>query len=359
MLSGNKGEWSEVYALFKLLTDKVLDFAGSTTHTKRTYPVLQVKRTESDKKFTYDCVRHSPKIMVDVSDGVGTRTFEIDETEFQKYADILLQRLKSPVKGNFESEVVEQFMQSMESTKIKAASSVKSDISIVIHDQGLGISPELGFSIKSQLGGSSTLLNASGATNFIFKISEVPNRVCDYKKYSETDGIKSRVNNLYLDGHSLKYVGTGSSVFFNNMVLVDSAMPEIMAQVLIIYYRGLATDIKGICRILNDENPLGYDMQSGHSFYEYKIKRFLTDVALGLMPSKVWLGQLEATGGYLIVKNSGDLVCYHIYNRNDFEDYLFNNVKLETASSSRHNFGTIYSESGNLMINLNLQIRFI
>ena len=93
-------------------------------------------------------------------------------------------------------------------------------------------------------------------------------------------------------------------------------------------------------------------------FYEYKIKRFLTDVALGMMPSKVWTGQYDATGGYLIVKESGDILCYHIYNRNEFEDYLFNNTKLDTASSSRHDFGTVYKENEELYFKLNLQIRF-
>ncbi len=93
-------------------------------------------------------------------------------------------------------------------------------------------------------------------------------------------------------------------------------------------------------------------------FYKYKIKRFLTDVVLGMMPSKVWTGVYDATGGYLIVKEDGEMLCYHIYNRNQFEDYLFNNTKLETASSSRHAFGKIFEENGELYFRLNLQIRF-
>jgi type II restriction enzyme len=106
-------------------------------------------------------------------------------------------------------------------------------------------------------------------------------------------------------------------------------------------------------------NPLHFDNQHSHAFYEYKIKRFLTDVALGMMPSKVWTGQYDATGGYLIVKENGDVLCYHIYNRNQFEDYLFENTKLETASSTRHEFGSIYrAEEGALNFKLNLQIRF-
>jgi type II restriction enzyme len=78
-----------------------------------------------------------------------------------------------------------------------------------------------------------------------------------------------------------------------------------------------------------------------------------------MMPSKVWSGEYDATGGYLVVKNDGEILCYHIYNKNEFENYLINNTKLETASSTRHGFGTVYEENDSLFFNLNLQIRFI
>ncbi len=77
-----------------------------------------------------------------------------------------------------------------------------------------------------------------------------------------------------------------------------------------------------------------------------------------MTPSKVWNGIYDATGGYLIVKGDGDILCYHIYNRNKFEDYLFENTKLETASSSRHEFGKTYIEGGKTYFKLNLQVRF-
>jgi hypothetical protein len=63
-----------------------------------------------------------------------------------------------------------------------------------------------------------------------------------------------------------------------------------------------------------------------------------------MMPSVIWTGQLATTGGYLIVKEDGEIICYHIYNRNEFENYLLKNTKLETASSTRHEFGVIYKE---------------
>ena len=57
------------------------------------------------------------------------------------------------------------------------------------------------------------------------------------------------------------------------------------------------------------------------------------------------------------IKNLGGELNF--YNQNDFEDYLFKNTKLETASTSRHKFGFVYEENGQQFFNLNLQIRFL
>ena len=78
-----------------------------------------------------------------------------------------------------------------------------------------------------------------------------------------------------------------------------------------------------------------------------------------MMPAGVWNGIYDATGGYLVVKDDGEVLSYHIYNKNKFENYLYYNTKLETASSSRHDFGKVYLENGKMYIKLNLQIRFI
>ena len=103
---------------------------------------------------------------------------------------------------------------------------------------------------------------------------------------------------------------------------------------------------------------MNFNLSQGHPFYEYKIKNFLTDSALGMTPAAKWNGNYDATGGLIIVKENGDLVCYHIYNHNEFQDYLFNNTRLEQASTSRYGFGDLYQENGKLFIKLNLQVRF-
>lgn len=253
-------------------------------------------------------------------------------------------------------------MNSFNCHSLKAKSSLKSDIRIVIHDQRTGTNPELGFSIKSQLGGASTLLNAGKTTNFIYKIEGLrltDNQINEINSISTKSKIVDRVKIINDLNGVLQFVKPESSVFENNLILIDSDLPKIVSEILLLFFTSNYSKISDLITEISRNNPLGYNLNNNHPFYSYKIKRFLTDIALGMMPSKVWGGQLDATGGYLVVKENGDILCYHIYNRNEFEDYLFTNTKLETASSTRHEFGKIHKRDGQLYFKLNLQIRFL
>lgn len=136
-------------------------------------------------------------------------------------------------------------------------------------------------------------------------------------------------------------------------------MPEILGAFLLYFYSGKGSRVIDLLEIIQKENPCQYNNDLGHSFYEYKVKNFLRDVALGMVPSVKWSGKFDATGGYIVVKENGDVLCYHIYNHNEFQDYLLKNTRLETASTSRYGFAEVYKEKGKYYINLNLQIRFI
>ena len=102
------------------------------------------------------------------------------------------------------------------------------------------------------------------------------------------------------------------------------------------FYRDGISCCIDIVNKLEIENPMKYGNVNA---YRYKFNKFLTAVALGMKPATIWDGIDEASGGYIIVKKQGDVLAYHIYNRNYFEEYLLKNTKYETASTSRHGFG--------------------
>lgn len=364
MLTGNKGEWSEIYTLLKIISDKKL-FAGDSDLKKiesLIFPIIKILRDESNG--TYEYGYESDLVIIKGAN----EEFRIPITEFQEKAVLLLSKLKEKTSSTFSIPEVETFINSFNCISLKAKSSVKSDIRIIIHDQRTGTTPELGFSIKSQLGGASTLLNAGKTTNFIYKIinkqlsdEEVNfiNSLFITRGKKQHKDIKGRILKILDYSGSLEFQKTENEIFENNLTLIDSSLPRILAEVVYLFFTSSYSKTVDLVNEISISNPLDFNLKTNHPFYSYKIKRFLTDIALGMMPSKVWTGELDATGGYLVVKEDGEILCYHIYNRNEFEDYLLNNTKLETASSTRHDFGSVYKEDSKQFFKLNLQIRFL
>ena len=125
------------------------------------------------------------------------------------------------------------------------------------------------------------------------------------------------------------------------------------------YYKGDAKTLADLTALAANDNPVKYDTSRGNNYYEYKIKRLMTDAVLGMMPASVWDGVYQANGGYLVVQEDGEVLCYHFYDRNIFEAYLFRNLTLDTPSSARHGFGKITKVNGRYLFDLNLQVRFI
>ena len=358
MLTGNKGEWSEIYTLLKIISEKNL-FAGDSDLNKiesLIFPIIKILRDESNG--TYEYAYDSDLVIIKGNE----EEFRIPISQFQEKAVLLLSKLKETTSATFSISKIETFINSFNCVSLKAKSSVKSDIRIVIHDQRTGTTPELGFSIKSQLGGASTLLNAGKTTNFIYEIEDTilsDNQIVEINEIDSRSKIKDRIEKIKDFSGKLSFIQTESSIFGNNLTLIDSALPKILAEIIYLFFTSYHSKTKELVGDISTINPLGFNLETNHPFYSYKIKRFLTDVALGMMPSKVWTGELDATGGYLVVKEDGEILCYHIYNRNEFEDYLLNNTKLETASSTRHDFGVVYKADTKQFFKLNLQIRFL
>ncbi|MBQ7945300.1 MAG: HpaII family restriction endonuclease [Bacteroidales bacterium] len=281
--------------------------------------------------------------------------------DFLKESEWLLKSINEH-EGEFILPYIETFVRNIFTHSLKAKSSDKTDIRIVLHDRRTKINSEMGFSIKSQLGGDSTLLNASKATNFCFKIEGA-----DFSD-EEIDAINNlnpkknkvieRVNAIRAKGAVLIYDRIDSAMFRNNLVMLDGDLPIIIANLLLAQLNTGISTLKELVETITVINPLEYDLSHASPFYEYKIKHLLTAVALGMMPAKAWNGRYEANGGYLVVKKDGDILCYHFYDRNRFEDYLYSNAYLERSSTTRHEYAAIVKDTdGTLSFKLNFQVR--
>jgi type II restriction enzyme len=163
-------------------------------------------------------------------------------------------------------------------------------------------------------------------------------------------------------GAKLEFEKVDSEIFQSNLQTIDFNFDKILSELLILFYtNGFPSEntVKKLVSSISKKNPMGYNLNLNSSMYEMIMKKFLTDYALGMRASEIWTRDYQATGGYLIIKEDGELICYHFYFTKNFEDYLFNNTKFETPDPKRHKFGDVYVEGGQQKIKLNLQIRFI
>lgn len=382
----NKGEWSEVYVLLKLLGEGKL-YAGDENHRKISrlyYPIESVIRkdkiTDNSKAFldrTYN-VNNNRRIVILHENGEEIANFSCDE--FVSKARDLLKIIKKN-KGAFQldDENIVAFLTKIHCVSKKAKSVDKADIHIVIHDLRTGLQPKLGFSIKSQVGSPSTLINPGVTTTIAYKLNgrtlseqelHGVNSIFQLKKDGavikqngkpKMDLIK-RVEALNSYGE-LTYDHYLNSCFENNLKMVDTLLPTIIQKMLLLFYisgKTTCSDLIDEIEKLNSQIE-NIDLDKYPMFYKRKFSQLLVDAALGMTPAKPWNGEYKATGGYLVVtKQEGNVLCYHFYERNLFEKYLLSTTDLCTPGKhEKYQFGTAYNKNGNTYINLCLQVRFL
>ena len=338
MFKGNKWEWSEVYALLRILADEKIYATDSET-----------------KEYTA-----GEMISIYIN---GEKVKELPATEFESESVNLLNEINSKdPNGAFSVESTQNFRDKILCYKLFTPAMDKNDIMVKIIDTDTVYSQTIGSSMKSELGSAPTLLNAGKTTNFIYKIlHNYPDLMIEANEIYKVSGgknhidVSGRINKIIEENGTLEYRKMNNQIFEDNLVLIDSNMDKIIAETLLYFYKDGISNCNEMVEKLEQENPMNYGNVNA---YRYKFKKFLTAVALGMKPATVWDGLDEATGGYIVVTKEGNVLAYHIYNRNYFEEYLLSNTKYETASTSRHDFGEVYSENGEDFMKLNLQVRF-
>lgn len=360
MITANKGEWSELYVLFKLLGDrKVHAGDGNLNKLEAYYPVLKILRDEIKRHLEYSIDKDIVIITKD-----NTEIARINVADFLSRSNELFKHIQEGANGSgaFEIPSINDFLDKIHCQKIKAKSVDKADIHIVIHDYHTGMNPGLGFSIKSDAGSSPTLLNASSPTIFTYEIvgGQMNDNIAEnINAINRRRWLQDRVCAILATGAKLKFYSVPHSTFDNNLRMIDSNLPEIIGWMMADCYAKRNMNIKKSVDRINLINPLKYNLTQGHDYYGYKVKSLMVNTALGMLPAKLWSGRYEANGGYIVVKSDGDIICFHLYDRNLLEDYLFNNTKFDTPDRKRYDMGKIYRNGDQYFFNLVLQIRFI
>jgi type II restriction enzyme len=214
------------------------------------------------------------------------------------------------------------------------------------------LNKELGFNIKSYMGNAPTLLNSSMATNFVYEIEGYNGNIEEVNNIETKSKIRDRILYLIQKKASIKFIKIDNLIFNKNLRLVDTLLPEILSIFLLNFYSGKGRKINEVSELL-----FGSFLDLSHEEFIFKVKSFLLSIALGMVPTKTWDGFYSADG-YIVVKNNGDIGCFSVLDKKILADYLYDNTKFDTPSSSRHDYGYVYKVEDKFYIKLNLQIRF-
>lgn len=384
MLKGNKGEWSELYVFTKLLADGKLYQSDINLNKDEGnyYEVTKAYREESKSIFEYE--RKNEIIISKIENNNKEILANLTIDYFLEESKTILKGINDGKGKSFEINQIDEFIKIANINKLTALVTNKSDIRLRIYDHRLAKETDLGFSIKSLLGKDSTLFNTGAGNNFIY---EIENDKLDisinsfnkdtYKPIDKSSKITARLQKIQDElGLKIRFKGIQSKQLWKNLKMIDGDLPEIMGYALLYRWLDKDSSLLKIVSLLEKRDPLNFYFgeESEQKLYEYKLKKFLAESAMGMTSEKPWHGIYDATGGVIIPKKDGEIVCFHIYDFNLFRDYLINNTKFEQPSTGEdednpghkrtkkgtktYYYGWLYEEEKKLNFKINLQIRF-
>jgi hypothetical protein len=382
IIKGNKGEWSELYVFVKLLSEGKL-FQSDMNLEKdesKYYEIIKAYREESTSTLEFERTENISLYRVQNNKRELIKTLSIDF--FKSNVELLLNGIINGTGKSFEIESSNDFLQKTEINKLTALVTSKSDIRLRIYDYRLATETDLGFSIKSFLGGDSTLLNTGPGNNFIYEADKLPAldiidfNAKTYKPEGKISKITYRLQKLIEHDVSLNFSEIQSKQFWRNLKMIDGDLPEILAYALLYRWTDRESSLYNVAQKLEERDPLNF--YNGEiveqKLYEYKLKKLLAECAMGMTSETPWHGIYDATGGIIIAKNDGDVVCFHIYDFNLFREYLLKNTVFEqpstgeeeslpgsqrtTKGTKKFYYGWLFEENEKLKFKINLQIRF-
>lgn len=387
LTNGNKGEWSEVYTMFKLLGDGKL-YDGDEMYNKipdSFYPILQVIREEilpkQNNEYRYEiennCVPSNNEAKTIAIYENDELFMNLTSDNFMAASKKLLEDINNGEGRSFKTSAVnEAFMHKIHCRNIKRGADHKADIIVHLYDARTQRKPILSFSIKSLIGGAPTLLNTSDATLITYSVKGynfTDEEISEINAITGNSKLKKRIKAITDKGASIVYKTFDHNTFLGNLQTIDFGLPIVLAESVLTYFSSeKVSSIKDISKKIATLNLLSYNGTELENFYTEKMVKLLVASALGMYPSKTYTGKNEANG-YIVVKEDGELVCYHFYDIEMVKRHLLDNTKFDTPASKkktkkkdgsdgadqRKPYCVLYrNDSGEVEIKLNFQIRW-
>ena len=368
----NKGEWAEFYVMLKLLGEGKLYTADKLLRKnyKSYLDILKIIRQECENQVL-EYIIDEEKSNVTIKPQESDTVFAIIPTsDFNVNAKTLFDGIKNE-KGSSVSapNSVCDFAKVIYVSKPKAPAvkalkkqfGGKNDIFIEVRDGQTAIVSIMGFSIKSKFGQNPTLFNAGSSSQYLYKLTGCNDELMDeFNAISENGGRGWAKCKEYLFNHAItmSFDRTQNPVYADNLFLIRESMAKIMAWC--IKDRLISgTDnhnVKETVERMAAENPL--NVPNPNIYYEKALKDFLIAGFTGMTAGNVWDGKEQVNGGYIVVMDDGDILCYHSNDREAFRDYLYRNTYFEYVSADKYVWSRILKIDGEYYLPLNASIRF-
>ena len=219
-----------------------------------------------------------------------------------------------------------------------------------------------GISIKSQFAQPPTLFNASAGSQLLFHMRGMDkamanrfNSLVDQRGRRDWTGCMGLIREAEIDS---VFIGCANEALAQNLLYIRESMANVLAW---LYRERLLMDasvktVAGLCERMQELNPLGYRMPW---LYEKVVKDFLFASFSGMTGSRAWDGTEQVNGGYIVVLPTGEVLCYHASDREQFRDYLFRNTFVEYVSCKKFQWGYVEKDDQwHYVLPLNAAVRF-
>ena len=368
----NKGEWAEFYVMMKLLGEGRLYTANKLLQKNyQSYlDVLKVIRQECETQVLEYIIDEPNAMVVIKAQGSDTILASVPIEDFNNYAKVLFDGIKD-VKGSSvpAPDSVCEFAKVIYVSKPKAPAvkalkkqfGGKNDIFIEVRDGQTAIVSIMGFSIKSKFGQPPTLFNAGSSSQFLYKLSGCSDELMEeFNAITDNGGRGWAKCKAYLieNGITMEFAHTQNQIYNDNLFLVRESMAKIMAWCVkdrLIDSAGHFEVMETVERMIA-ANPL--KVPAPQVYYEKAIKDFLMAGFTGMTAGKVWDGREQVNGGYIVVMDDGDVICYHSNDRESFRDYLYRNTFFEYVSADKYVWSRIIKIENEYYLPLNVSVRF-
>lgn len=423
--TGNIGEHSELLALARIVLDGFLELGvpnevvHQASRTKidvfgvsRTPPIgtsffgpKKRNRVIDEEVRSRDVFLSSGDDVVVISEPAGTKRRLCSRSELSEATLGLQNQLVYWSSSKFKAEkralkkaneaagirLISRALKSEHSQKIldllglqtlRAKSGAKSDLYLTLESSGRCI-PQ-GFSVKSQMGSRSCLVNHSGATIFRYEIQNttltragsleeqfIVNEAASASKPGSVASTKRGPSTLIPallrePGVVIRYDSVINDTFRESLEMIDARFPQALAMVILQRFK---TGESRIAKLAEDPSLKDFLIAAGMSprvaenYLAEKLKDLLRKFALGMQADTPWVDRTEVQGGWVLVVDAGKVVGYRFDNLDAFRSYLLNSTMIDTPSTRRVSkgaarVGRVYEQDGKMFVTLSLIVKF-